>query len=80
MRTSRSCTNREQSLAWLTGVTFDCNAFEWEQWLAEHEQDAFAGLGHLPESRRPPYESRWGKRWYDTKQTMKWLFPGKKEK
>ena len=70
----------EQSLAWLTGVTHDCDAFRWEQWLVGHEADAFANGGQLPESRRPPYESRWGKRWHDTKQTIKWLFPGSKEK
>jgi len=69
----------EQSLAWLTGVTHDGDAFAWERWLSEHQADAFAGDGVLPASRRPPYEGAWGRRWYDTKQTLQWLFPGGKE-
>jgi HEAT repeat protein len=69
----------EQSLAWLTGVTHDCDAYLWEQWLAAHPDDAFARGGQLPESRQPPYEGRWGKLMYDTKQFFEWAFPGRKE-
>ena len=70
----------EQSLAWLTGVTHNCEPYLWEQWLSAHEDDVFAEGGTLPESRRPPYDSRWGKMTYQTKQFLQWIFPGSKEK
>ena len=70
----------EYSLAWLTGTTHDCDPYLWEQWLAEHEQGAFAQVGVLPESRQPPYEGRWDKFTYKTKEFFRWVFPGSKEK
>ncbi len=70
----------EQSLAWLTGVTHDCDPYLWEQWLETHQDDAFARGGELPESRKPPYEGRWGKFRYKTKQFFQFILPGSKEK
>ncbi|MFQ5806330.1 MAG: HEAT repeat domain-containing protein [Phycisphaerae bacterium] len=70
----------EYSLAWLTGVTHDCDSYRWEQWLEANRDDAFARAGTLPESRQPPYTSRWGKLAYNTKQFFRWIFPGSKEK
>lgn len=70
----------EQSLAWLTGITHDCDPYRWEQWLEANGDDAFVRGGTLPESRRPPYEGRWGSMTYKTRQFFRWLFPGSKEK
>jgi hypothetical protein len=70
----------EYSLAWLTGVTHDCDPYRWEQWLAANEQEAFARNGELPESRQPPYEGRWGEFSYKTQQFFQWIIPGSKEK
>ena len=70
----------EQSLAWLTGVTHDCDPYRWEQWLEAHPDDAFAQGGTLPESRRPPYEGRWDAMAYKTKQFFQWLIPSSKDK
>jgi len=69
----------EHSLARLTGVTHDCDPYQWNQWLEEHGEDTFAKSGTLPESRRAPYSGRWGKFRYNTKQFFQWIFPGKKE-
>jgi hypothetical protein len=70
----------EYSLAWLTGVTHDCDPYRWEQWLKTNGQEVFARGGDLPESRKPPYEGRWGRLSYKTKQFFQWVFPGRKEK
>jgi len=70
----------EHSLAWLTGVTHDCDPYLWEQWFEAHQEDVFAQGGELPESRKPPYEGWWGKSLYKTKQFFQWVFPGRKEK
>jgi HEAT repeat protein len=70
----------ENSLAWLTGVTHDCDPYLWEQWLEAHEDTTFARAGQLPESRQPPYEGRWDKLAYKTKEFFRWVFPGRKEK
>ena len=70
----------EMSLAFLTGVTFDCDAYAWEQWVQENEGALFAQGGELPESRQAPYDGKWSHRWYNTKQFFRWMFPGKKEK
>jgi hypothetical protein len=70
----------EQSLAWLTGVTQDCDPYLWEQWLGAHQEDLFAQGGELPDSRKPPYEGWWGGVSYKTKQFFQWAFPGRKEK
>jgi hypothetical protein len=70
----------ENSLAWLTGVTHDCDPYRWEQWLEENQEGAFARGGELPESRQPPYKGRWSKFAYQTKQFFQWIFPGSKEK
>ena len=70
----------EYSLAWLTGATNDCDPYRWEQWLKAHQPEVFAHGGDLPESRKPPYEGRWSKFSYKTKQFFQWIFPGSKEK
>lgn len=70
----------ERSLAWLTGVTHDCDPYLWEQWLEVHQEDLFAQGGELPDSRKPPYEGRWDKFGYKTKQFFQWVFPGRKER
>lgn len=69
----------EDSLAWLTGVTHECDPFRWEQWVEEHQSDAFANAGTLPEGRKPPYSGRWGKAAYETKQWMRIIVPASKE-
>lgn len=69
----------EDSLAQLTGVTHDCDPYLWEQWLEANGDDMFARAGTLPASRKPPYDNRWGKAAYDTKQFFRWVFPGKKD-
>lgn len=68
----------EMSLAYLTGVTYDCDHYAWREWCAANQDDLFARGGTLPESRRPPYSGRWGKFNHDTKQSLQWMFPGKK--
>jgi len=69
----------EEALVHLTGRTHDGNAFAWRQWLAEHRDDAFAHAGEIPESRRLPYNNRWQKTTYETKELIRWLWPGAKE-
>jgi hypothetical protein len=70
----------EDSLAWLTGVTYECDPYRWTQWIEEHNSDAFANAGTLPEGRKPPYSGRWGKAAYETKQWMRIILPASKEK
>ncbi len=68
----------ESSLVALTGHTFNGNSLAWENWLAEHRDSAFANAGHIPASRRPPYDNRWEKMSYDTKELIRFLWPGSK--
>lgn len=65
----------EDSLVRITGVTHDCQAREWEEWLAAHEQDMLAHAGELPPSREPPYRNRWQKMSYNTREFFRWIFP-----
>lgn len=69
----------EESLVRLTGYTHDCSVLAWEQWLAAHRDDLFASAGRVPESRQPPYHTRWGKFSYESKEFFRWLWPGRKE-
>lgn len=69
----------ESSLVRLTGETHHCNALDWEAWYESHKSDAFANAGQVPESRRPPYDNRFEKFFYDSGQVVEWLWPGKKE-
>ncbi len=69
----------EKSLVHLTGHTHDCDALAWKNWVAENEDRLFADAGYVPESRRPPYEGRWGKFVYDTRDLVNFLWPGAKE-
>ena len=70
----------EMSLAYLTGVTHDCDPYAWDHWYQQNESALFVQGGELPESRKPPYDGRWSKRWYNTRQFFRWMFPGKKER
>jgi len=69
----------EMSLVALTGQTCDCNPYAWRRWLEEHGDAPFANAGRIPPSRRPPYDNRLEKIWYDTRQFFRWLFPGPKQ-
>ncbi len=69
----------EESLVQLTGRTHDANPLAWEEWLAANGETVFAHAGEIPESRRPPYRNQWEKSWYDTKELIRWLWPGSKE-
>lgn len=68
----------ETSLVALTGETHACNAREWEAWLKSSGGDPFARAGQVPESRRKPYDGRWSRAWYETKEFFRWLYPGSK--
>lgn len=70
----------ENSLAWLTGVTHECDPYRWEQWLEANEADIFAGGGTWPEARKPPAEGWWARLKHNTRQFVQWAFPGRKEK
>lgn len=69
----------ENSLVKLTGVTHNGNAGAWEDWLAANTATPFAHAGEVPASRRPPYNNNFEKSWYETRETLRWLWPGKKE-
>lgn len=69
----------ESSLVKLTGQTHHCNALDWQAWYEANRQQPFANAGSVPESRRPPYDSRLEKIAYDTRQVLEWLWPGRKK-
>ncbi len=69
----------ETSLVKLTGHTHDANALAWEEWVAQNRDELFADAGHVPPSRMPPYSNRWEKFSYETKDLIRWLWPGEKE-
>jgi HEAT repeat protein len=69
----------EESLVKLTGHTHDANVLAWEDWLAANRDSLFAQAGQVPPARRPPYRNAWEKRWYDTVELIRWLWPGSKE-
>jgi hypothetical protein len=69
----------ETSLVKLTGCTHHADVLAWERWLEESGDQLFAHAGEVPESRRPPYETRWQKFTYETKDLVRWLWPGTKE-
>lgn len=69
----------ENSLVHLTGCTNHANAYAWQQWLAENRGEMFVHAGEVPESRRPPYDNGWEKTVYETKDMVRWLWPGPKE-
>ncbi|MBU0640786.1 MAG: hypothetical protein KKB50_18125 [Planctomycetes bacterium] len=73
---TREC---ELALVRLTGCTHDCDVTAWNSWFEANRDNLFARAGEIPESRRPPYNSRLGKFAYDTKQVFRWLVPAKKE-
>ncbi len=70
----------EVSLVQLTGRTHDADALAWELWLAAHRAEPFAHRGEIPESRQLPYSNRWEKKTWETKELVRWLWPGAKEK
>jgi HEAT repeat protein len=69
----------EESLVQLTGITHNANAQAWEEWAAENSADPFAQAGTIPESRRPPYRNGLEKTAYDTRELLRYLWPGTKE-
>lgn len=69
----------ENSLVRLTGYTHNTDAYAWQQWLESHRGDLFAHAGEVPESRQLPYDGRWGKFAYETKDLFNYLWPGAKE-
>lgn len=69
----------EESLVRMTGVTQQSSAIGWEKWYAENEQQLFVNAGYVPVSRRLPYNNRFEKAWWNTKQTWRVFFPGRKE-
>jgi len=68
----------EMSLVRLTGETHDCSPYAWQQWYDTHKSAPFANAGHIPESRRAPYDGKIDKAAYKTKQFFRWMFPGTK--
>jgi HEAT repeat protein len=69
----------EESLVRLTGVTHECSAYAWEQWLAARDDALFAHAGEVPESRQLPYDNGFEKFSYDMKRFWEWLVPARKE-
>ena len=69
----------ETSLVLLTGCTHGGDILAWEEWLAANRDNLFAHAGEIPESRRLPYSNRWEKASYETKDLIRWLWPGTKE-
>ncbi len=70
----------ELSLVQLTGQTHDCDQSAWREWYEGHRTNLFAHAGEIPESRRAPYNNRFQKFSYKTRQTLRWLWPGDAEK
>jgi len=70
----------ESALVRLTGVTHDCDAYAWGQWLEANRPALFAQAGHVPESRRPKYANGLEKFFYEAGDLIRWLFPGAKER
>jgi HEAT repeat protein len=69
----------ENSLMKLTGQAHHGDVQAWEAWLAEHRDDLFAHAGDIPDSQRPPYKNNFEKSVYDTRELIRWLWPGAKE-
>lgn len=68
----------EEALVRLTGHTENCVAHAWEEWYKQNKDNVFAHAGEIPESRRKPYATRWGKFLHNTKQIGEWLIPSSK--
>jgi HEAT repeat protein len=73
------CHAVEGSLVELTGVTNGCSHQAWKDWYTANQSAPFALAGQVPESRRPPYDSKLGKAMHDGRQFWTWLFPGEKQ-
>jgi hypothetical protein len=69
----------ENSLVKLTGRTHNTDVLAWEEWFDEHRDRAFAHAGEIPPERQLPYDNRWEKSWWETKELVRWLWPGEKE-
>lgn len=69
----------EDSLVRLTGHTHSADVTAWQAWYADHRDDLFAMRGHIPESRRLPYDNRFEKAGYEMKQFFRLLVPESKE-
>ncbi len=68
----------EAALVKLTGHTHDANIAAWEAWREQNKAAPFENAGRIPDARRPPYDTRWEKFTYETKQALRWAFPGDK--
>jgi HEAT repeat protein len=69
----------EDSLVRLTGHTHGGDTMAWEQWMEANQDDLFAQAGQVPASRRPPYNNKWQKVSYETKEFFLWLWPGPRD-
>jgi hypothetical protein len=69
----------EHSLMQLTGQAHHGDIQAWEAWLAENREDPFAHAGEIPETQRLPYKNGFEKAIYDTRELIRWLWPGAKE-
>ena len=69
----------EESLVKLTGYTHNSDVTAWQEWLEANCGEMFVHAGEIPESRRPPYRNGIEKTMYDTKELVRWLWPGSKE-
>lgn len=70
----------ELSLVRLTGVTHDCSALAWTEWFEANRAQLFARAGEVPESRRPKYNGPIDRSMGETRDLVRWLFPGQKQK
>jgi HEAT repeat protein len=70
----------EGALVRLTGVTHDCDAYAWRQWLEANREALFSQAGTVPESRRPKYTNGVEKFFYEAGDLMRWLYPGAKDR
>ncbi|MCK4341242.1 MAG: hypothetical protein KAY37_05900 [Phycisphaerae bacterium] len=69
----------EDTLVRLTGRTHGGDVLAWEEWFEANREALFAHTGEIPASRQPPYSNRWEKFTYETKDLVRWLWPGAKE-
>lgn len=68
----------ENSLVALTGQAHQCSPTAWAAWYEANSAQPFAQAGQIPDSRKKPYDSDFGKAVYDTRQFVDWMFPASK--
>lgn len=69
----------EGALVKLTGHSHGGSVLAWEEWWETNQGAPFADAGHVPEDWQPPYDNKWEKFSYETKDFVRWLWPGAKE-